>query len=628
MAATGRWQLAWTLRRKLVGGALLTVLVSAAVGAVIFVYSLDRLAENDLGLMVRSATSTAAAIADDADRRVVGYVELLAQRPDLAAAVASHDSDRLAEVLIGEFQTLKDRDPSVVALDAVDARGVVLMRGQSPTRAGQDLSAAPLVEEALHGRVAHGLVTAEDDTGMGMQAVAPLAEHERIVGALRVVSALGIDTARLIKEKTGAEIAFLVNGRVQASTLPPAAADRLELPASLTASVVRGEEAYARTVAAGASYQVGYVALGGHGGRSAPVMAVLVTRRHVERARTTFVVQYLVALVVVCGLLAWLAVALATRTTRPLASLRRLAGTLADGDLRVPDLGSTSGDEIGASARDLSAAVRIMGAAVERIVEHAARLAEASGALSEVSGGMTADAEAASERAATMSAAAERVSDGVQAVAGATEEMGAGMREIARSAHHAATVAGRAVGLAGEANTTVERLGTSSLEIDSVTRLITAIAKQTNLLALNATIEAARAGEAGRGFAVVAGEVKELARQTSEAAESIAATIGAVQGDAHAAVASIAEIGTIIAEIAEIQASISAAVEQQTSATAEIGRNVTAAAHGSGEIADGITEVAGAASRTSAGAEHTRTAARDLAALAAELREVVGHFSV
>ncbi len=52
-------------------------------------------------------------------------------------------------------------------------------------------------------------------------------------------------------------------------------------------------------------------------------------------------------------------------------------------------------------------------------------------------------------------------------------------------------------------------------------KIITEIAGKTNILALNAAIEAAHAGSAGKGFAVVAEEVRKLAEQSKEAANTI-----------------------------------------------------------------------------------------------------------
>jgi len=71
-------------------------------------------------------------------------------------------------------------------------------------------------------------------------------------------------------------------------------------------------------------------------------------------------------------------------------------------------------------------------------------------------------------------------------------------------------------------------------QVRRVTESIDSIARTTNMLALNAAIEAERAGHAGRTFAVVAAEVKKLARNTREATDEIADTMGSLGKEAEA----------------------------------------------------------------------------------------------
>ncbi len=106
--------------------------------------------------------------------------------------------------------------------------------------------------------------------------------------------------------------------------------------------------------------------------------------------------------------------------------------------------------------------------------------------------------------------------------------------EVASSSSEITTALATITGLVESVRrigTQLAGLETAMQRIGRVAANINGIARQTNLLALNATIEAARAGDAGRGFAVVAGEVKLLAKQTSEATAEIDATIGALGGE-------------------------------------------------------------------------------------------------
>ncbi len=260
---------------------------------------------------------------------------------------------------------------------------------------------------------------------------------------------------------------------------------------------------------------------------------------------------------------------------------------------------------------------------VEEIAQIGSNLAGASEELTSVSSQMGATAEETSSQANVVAAASEEVSTNVQSVSTGSEEMTAAIQEIAQNTTEAAKVAAQAVSVAEATNDTVGKLGQSSAEIGSIIKVINSIAQQTNLLALNATIEAARAGEAGKGFAVVANEVKELAKETTKATESISRMIETIQGDTKGSVDAIAQITTIIKQVNDYMNTIASAVEEQTVTTNEMARNVLEASKGSMEISSNIVNVAEAAKSTTEGASQTQQAAAELARMAADLQTVV-----
>ncbi len=322
--------------------------------------------------------------------------------------------------------------------------------------------------------------------------------------------------------------------------------------------------------------------------------------------------------------LGWL---VARGISRPVRAVMRVLDRLGRGDL-TGHVDVRSSDEVGRMAVSLNTATDTLRDTVERLAESAGAVARYSDEVSSVSAEVEAAAADVDARADAMAGTARGIGVDIDHVTTGATEMGSSIREIARSASDAADVAGEAVEAADRTNSTVARLGASSVEIGNVVKLITSIAEQTNLLALNATIEAARAGEAGKGFAVVANEVKELAQETARATDVIAHQVDTIQADSQGAAAAIAEVGAVIGRVNDHAATIAAAVEEQTATTNEMVRSVEEVAGGASLIAAGIGTVGEAGAATMAASARGQRAAEQLAGTSRELSALVDRFTL
>jgi methyl-accepting chemotaxis protein len=181
----------------------------------------------------------------------------------------------------------------------------------------------------------------------------------------------------------------------------------------------------------------------------------------------------------------------------------------------------------------------------------------------------------------------------------------------------------------------MNELGARSAEIGGIVETITSIAGQTNLLALNAAIEAARAGEQGKGFAVVAEEVRKLAEEAQDAAETISGLVGEIQVGTERAT-HVVETGAektrqgaeVVAEARVAFDSIGDAVGAMRGRIEEIVAAATEVASVAEQSSASAQEVSASTEETSASTEEIAASAQELATTAEDLAQLVGTFKL
>ena len=358
-----------------------------------------------------------------------------------------------------------------------------------------------------------------------------------------------------------------------------------------------------------------------------------------------------IAAVLGAALVAWLYVG--RNVARRLGFLSDAMRRIADGDLNV-EIQDNRGDEIADMGRALvffrqatadAATARRKESEQTRTLESRRRLVEtatheferavsdiaktldrAAAAMDSSARDMANSATRNQEQALATAAASEQATTNVGIVATAAEEIAQSIEHIAARVANSATIASQATGEAKAITDAVESLSASVDEIGEVSDLISSIAAQTNLLALNATIEAARAGEAGRGFAVVAQEVKGLATQTGKATEEITRHIVSIEQTTARSVQAIKKIAATIEQLSDVANDVAVGMRQQDAVTQEIARNAGAAAKGTRDVSENVTEVSNSAVKTGQVASTVLTASAELAEQSHLLRQEVERY--
>ncbi|MBR2075831.1 MAG: methyl-accepting chemotaxis protein, partial [Exiguobacterium sp.] len=314
---------------------------------------------------------------------------------------------------------------------------------------------------------------------------------------------------------------------------------------------------------------------------------------------------------VVIGILSLLA--LQRLFLKPINRLGRQARIMAEGDLTGEDIEVASNDELGdlvtafnEMKHNLVGLIRRVGEASDNVTAYSEELyastehvATTTQGVSRLFEEMNVAAQGSSKRAEEGTIGVNQAVDGLNQIAAASQgvnEQTIHTLEAANGGLETVRLAEKRMQEIRHANELtqqmVNRLSNQSLEIEKITRSITAITEQTNLLALNAAIEAARAGEHGKGFAVVAAEVRKLAEESKQSAIQIQTVVRDIQRDTEQVESAFEESSVHVENGVSQMGEVAEAFREIVSVIEETSRQMSEIAAATEEVSANTTEVA------------------------------------
>jgi methyl-accepting chemotaxis protein len=282
-------------------------------------------------------------------------------------------------------------------------------------------------------------------------------------------------------------------------------------------------------------------------------------------------------------------------------------------------------DRFESTIREVETFTGLVAETGDQVVERTDAVEAASEQVLDLTTDISDGADRQRDQLRTARAEMDDLSENVGRIAGLTTEVATAAEQTVETGHEGRAAAGDAIrGIqeiesgAAEAVDAIETLHEEMQTIDELVESIGNLAAQTNMLALNANIEASRSSDRGAesddGFGVVATEVKELADESQETADTIETRIQRLQSEGETATKKVRAVERKLSTHAEsIQTALHALDEitEHAEATHKGVRKIDMTTREQTESADAvvslINDTVSIGEETASLAERTRT---------------------